>query len=40
MSETMKNRLIVVLSALSLLLLVVASWAVATRQPSTTTGPT
>ena len=40
MTETMKNRLIVVLSALSLLLLVVASWAVATRQPSTTTGPT
>ncbi len=35
----MKNRLIVVLSALTLLLLVVASWAVATRPPGTT-GPT
>jgi len=36
----MKDRLIVVLSAVSLLLLVVASWAVATRQPDATAAPT
>ena len=40
MNETMKNRLIVVLSAVSILLLVVASWAVATRDNGKPASPT
>jgi hypothetical protein len=40
MSETMKNRLIVVLSAVSVLLLVVASWALATRDNGQPASPT
>ena len=40
MNETMKNRLIVVLAAVSILLLVVASWAVATRESDAAAAPT